>query len=74
MIATDRQLHRARAELDHLRAAGRSAEAASSLQDVSPELARAERAGIQARIDELAAEIQQFEDLREGIGWTIPVC
>jgi HTH-type transcriptional regulator/antitoxin HigA len=65
MIATDRQLARARAELTHLQQAQR-AEQAEPPQDTAPELAAAALVSIQAQIDELTAEITQFEDLRAG--------
>jgi HTH-type transcriptional regulator/antitoxin HigA len=65
VIATDRQLVRARAELEQLREALRS-EQRDSHDQVTPELAAAAVAGIQAQIDELEAQIAQFEDLWAG--------
>ncbi len=65
MIATDRQLQRARMALAELREA-LQAEQAEPPQDVAPQLAGAALAGIQGQIDELDASIAQFEALRTG--------
>ena len=65
MIATDRQLARARAELEQLRESLRD-EQAEVPQDVAPELAAASVAGIQAQVNELEAEIAEYEELRDG--------
>jgi HTH-type transcriptional regulator/antitoxin HigA len=72
MIGTDRQVARARAELEQLRDALRSEEAESP-QAVAAELAAAAVAGIQAQIDELEAEIAEYEELRTGRLVTMPV-
>src|SRR5437868_4503094 len=65
MIATERQLQRARAALAELREAVR-AEQSEAHDDVAPELARIAGVGIQAQINELDASIAQFEALRTG--------
>ena len=67
MIASDRQFHQARASLQCLRDALATEQLESSTdQDVAPELRDAAIASIQAQIDDLAAEITQFEDLKAG--------
>jgi HTH-type transcriptional regulator / antitoxin HigA len=65
MIATERQLQRARAALADLREA-LQVEQSEALEDVAPELAGIARVGIQAQINELDASIAQFEALRTG--------
>jgi DNA-binding XRE family transcriptional regulator len=67
VIASDRQFHQARASLQGLRDALATEQLESSAdQDVAPELRDAAIASIQAQIDDLAAEITQFEDLKAG--------
>jgi HTH-type transcriptional regulator/antitoxin HigA len=67
VIASDRQFHQARASLQSLRDALATEQLESSTdQDVAPELRDAAIASIQAQIDDLAAEITQFEDLKAG--------
>ena len=67
MIANDRQFHHARASLQRLQDALATEQLESCKdQDMAPELRDAAIASIQAQIDDLAAEITQFEDLKAG--------
>jgi HTH-type transcriptional regulator/antitoxin HigA len=67
MIANDRQFHQARALLQRLQDALATEQLEPSEdQDVAPQLRDAAIASIQAQIDDLAAEITQFEDLKAG--------
>ena len=67
MIANDRQFHHARASLQRLQDALATEQLESwKDQDMAPELRDAAIASIQAQIDDLAAEITQFEDLKAG--------
>ena len=67
MIANDRQFHQALASLQRLQDALATEQLESSEDhDVAPQLRDAAIASIQAQIDDLAAEITQFEDLKAG--------